>query len=203
MKNHIPEAELEKIIQVSEYDAKVLNELKEKGEINSYSYHPKMKEIHDNNIRILEDFINRYGWPIPSVHGKKAFEAAWFISIHAIGHPEQMIRTRDKMKELLDQGEDVSYQYASLYDRIALFIGGKQKYGTQFWPSKYGWFLKSCDSSEEEIDREGLVIGLAPFKERKSEMTDFYEGGLVSADEEERQDREFNIWLQETGWDKY
>ncbi|MBY0281872.1 MAG: hypothetical protein K2W94_06900 [Alphaproteobacteria bacterium] len=135
MINDIPQEDLHKLIRAAEYDLEVRAELIESGELEKPGYHPKMKAVHEENLKLLEDFLLKYDWPIPSAHGKKAFESAWFICIHAIEHPEQMIRGRDSIKKLLDNGEEVGHEYACIYDRIALYTNGTQKYGTQFWPN--------------------------------------------------------------------
>ncbi len=135
---------------------------------------------------------------------KKAFEAAWLIAIHAIEHPEQMIEAKDKIKQLLDQGEQVAHEYACLFDRIALYSGGKQRYGTQFWPSTHGWHLKDLESNESSAEKYRTQIGMQSLKERWQEMAEYKdEPGVIDAEEEAKQNKSFEEFLQKSAWVKY
>ncbi|MBY0462690.1 MAG: hypothetical protein K2Q34_05880 [Alphaproteobacteria bacterium] len=197
---NIPDRELEKLIQAAEHDMQVRASLIENGELQKFGYHPKMKAVHEENLVLLEDFISKYGWPIPSLHGKKAFESAWFICIHAIEHPKQMIQGRDSIKELLDKGEAVGHEYACIYDRIALYTDGRQKYGTQFWPSRKGWHLKGLEDAEK-ADEYRAQIGMESLSQRWREMESYTDENGVIEDEEAR-DLEFEKWLEQAGWRK-
>lgn len=201
MVNPIPKKDLETLIQAAEYDLKVRKELIDAKELEGPGYHPRMKAVHEDNLRLLEDFLLKYGWPIPSIHGKEAFEAAWFICIHAIEHPEQMIKGRDAIKKLLDNKEDVGHEYSCLYDRIALYTSGKQKYGTQFWPSKNGWHLRGLEDAEK-ADEYRAEIGIEPLSQRWKEMESYTdESGFV--EDEEAREQEFEKWLQRAGWKEF
>lgn len=82
----IPQSILNKLIRLAEYDLQVRAELVENKELTKFGYHPRMKKVHEDNLVYLQEFLSKYEWPQPSQHGKKAFEAAWFIAIHAIEH---------------------------------------------------------------------------------------------------------------------
>jgi hypothetical protein len=193
-------SDLNLLIEAAAYDMQVRNSLIETGEMGKCAYHPTMKAVHDKNLKLLESFLIKYGWPIPSVHGRKAFEAAWLISIHAIEHPQQMIKARDTFKELLDQGEEIAHEYACLYDRIALYTGNKQIYGTQFWPSKTGWRLNNLDKIKN-VERNRAQIGLVPLKQsQKWKEMENYEDRSGYIDDEEKIEVELKNWLIQVGW---
>ena len=198
----IPQSELNKLIHATRYDIQVRTSLVASGELQKGGYHEQMQEVHENNLKLLEDFLTTYGWPIPSIHGREAFKATWLICIHAIGHPKSMIKGRDAIEKLLSSGEKVGHKYACLYDRIALYTGGKQKYGTQFWPSKKGWYLKNLENADK-VEEYRAAIGMEPLSKRWKEMensTD--ESGYITKTEEERRDQEFYAWLIKCGWRK-
>lgn len=198
MTTSIPVEELDKLIKAAEYDLQVRDSLVKSGELEKPGYNQRMKEVHEENLNLLKNFLLRYDWPIPSIHGKKGFEAAWLICIHAIEYPKKMIEGRNAIKELLDQGERVRYEYASLYDRIALYMGGKQRYGTQFWSSEKGWHLKNLEDAER-VEEYRAKIGVEPLSQKWKEMESYTDESGYAKNEKIR-DQEFEEWAIRAGW---
>jgi hypothetical protein len=183
------------------YDLEIRAELVASNELSKFGYHPKMKEVHEDNLLFLEAFLSNYGWPKPSQCGKEAFEAAWFIAIHAIEKKKQMKEALLAVKELLDQGEDVAYEYASLYDRIARYGGGKQRYGTQLSPSKNGW--QATDLEDYELaDKYRIEMGLPTIAEKIQGFNDSDEPGIIDYEEAAEEQRKFEEWLENSEWRK-
>jgi hypothetical protein len=61
----------------------------------------------------------------------EAAEAAWLIAQHAIGEPDFMRRCRDLVDEASACGRIPRWQFAYLDDRIRVFEGKAQRFGTQ------------------------------------------------------------------------
>lgn len=103
------------------------------------------------------------------------------------------------IKALLDIGEDVSYQYASLYDRIEIFEGNPQLYGTQLAPSKEGWYAFNL-KEPDKVDDYRASIGLSTLAEKIAEFTNSSEPGFTEDEEEEH--KKFEEWLKNSAWRK-
>jgi hypothetical protein len=195
----IPTAALDKLIQLVELDLKIRKKLVEDNVLTKFGYHPRMKKIHEDNLAYLIDFLSQYGWPKPSEYGKEVFEAAWMMSIHAIEQKKQMKEAALAIKALLDEGEDVAYQYASLYDRIERFEGRGQLYGTQLEPSKNGW--QAADLKDPTlVDKHRESIGLPSLAITIKEFNNSDEPGIIENTEEER--AKFEAWVQNSDWRK-
>jgi hypothetical protein len=195
----IPQSALNKLIELAAYDLQVRAELVKNNELSKFGYHPRMKKVHEDNLVYLKEFLSKYGWPRPSQHGKEAFEAAWFIAIHAIDHKQQMKEALKSIKVLLDEGEEVGYQYASIYDRIEIFEGRNQLYGTQLAPSKQGWYAFDL-KDPDKVDDHRASIGLPTLAEKIAEFTNSPEPGFTEEEEEEQ--KKFEEWLKNSDWRK-
>ncbi len=195
----IPTSALNALIKLAEYDLQVRAELVESKELKEFGYHPRMKKVHGDNLRYLQEFLSKYQWPRPSQYGKEAFEAAWLIAIHAIEHKHPMKEALKSIKALLEEGEDVGYHYASLYDRIELFEGRPQLYGVQLFPSKKGWHAFNL-KEPHKVDQRRAAIGLPTLAEKIAEFTNSSEPGFTEDEEEEH--KKFQEWLKGSEWGK-
>lgn len=84
------------------------------------------------NQKVFKKLIPKEGWFNRSVWGDQAADAAFYIVQHS-GDPELRRMALARMKPLLASGEVAPFNYARLYDRVALFFDHKpQRYGTQF-----------------------------------------------------------------------
>lgn len=101
------------------------------------------------------------------------------------------------MAEALENGEDVASAYARLVDRIALYEGRQQIYGTQFFPGPKGFYAKDLDN----VDKKRAEIGLSTFLEGKEECG-AGEGGVITAVAMEQYEKDYIKFLQEVGWRK-
>ena len=73
-----------------------------------------------------------HGWPDEAIAGKDGAEAAWLIVQHAIGEPEFQ---REMLRLLRASGTAKRvplWQAAYLEDRIAMYEGRPQRFGTQW-----------------------------------------------------------------------
>src|ERR1700722_1398922 len=122
------------LVDATEHDMRVRAELEKAGLLYD-GYNSRMREIHEQNAELLESFLVQYGWPYPSKFGRKIHRAAWFIAIHAISMPRVLHTVLDTLEQALKKGESVAQEYAKLYDRVSLYEGRGQMYGTQFWLS--------------------------------------------------------------------
>lgn len=119
------------LIERQQYDVDVRQRLNSEGKLSG-GYNPEMELVHLDNARRLQEIIDQIGWPTQEQVGKEASQAAWLIVQHAISLPSLMksalalMQTPDKARTI----DPVSLAFLS--DRIAMYEGRPQTYGTQF-----------------------------------------------------------------------
>ena len=111
-------------------DEQVRAELAEEGSLHE-GYHPRMEEVHRDNTYQLRSIITEHGWPDVERVGDEGAEAAWLIAQHAIGEPDFMRLCRQLLDEASAAGRVPMWQFAYIDDRIRVFEGKPQRYGTQ------------------------------------------------------------------------
>jgi len=112
-------------------DERVREELLASGELGG-SYVPRMEEVHRKNAARLRELIKLYSWPAEDIAGKDGAEAAWFIAQHAIGEPYFQREALALLHACAAEGRVPAWQAAYLEDRIAMYEGKPQRYGTQW-----------------------------------------------------------------------
>ena len=164
-------------------------------------YHPDMRAVHDANAARLGSIVAEHGWPGTSRVGHDGGEAAWLVVQHAIAQPALQRRALEALSAAVEHEEAPAWQAAMLEDRIRIFEGRPQRYGTQF-----DWDADGVLSPLAIEDPAGLAarrraVGLRPLEDdlhaRRRESA---EGGeRPPADWAERR-REEEAWLREIGW---
>ena len=91
-----------------------------------------MEAVHIKNAARLRELIARHGWPAEDIAGKDGAEAAWLIAQHAIGEPGFQRRALRWMRGGADRGRTPAWHAAYLEDRIAMYEGRPQRFGTQW-----------------------------------------------------------------------
>ena len=187
----------QELIKAAEHDTAVRLKLEKDGSLFD-GYHPTMRSVHEKNAEILTKFMSVHGWPIPSKWGQEIHEAAWLIAIHAISRPNILRRALYALKKALNDGELVAEQYARLFDRIALYEGRQQEYGTQFFPGENGkWYARDLDSVEKAEERRS-TIGMISFEQNQKEV-DEWAATLPTVPPPVNEEK-FLQFLIETGW---
>jgi hypothetical protein len=127
----------DELIAMAEHDRKVGDELAASGALYE-GYDPRMAAVHEKNALRLREIMAQIGWPTERLVGKRAAEAAWLIAQHAIAHP-QFQRSCLKFLAVAAREHLVpAWQPAMLEDRIRVFEGRPQLYGTQLEPDEHG-----------------------------------------------------------------
>lgn len=122
---------LEKALLDMEARAQALRaELLAAGEINE-AHHPRMDELNRANSSRLRQMIAIFGWPGLALVGEAGSRAAWRIALHSYAEPDFMRQCRDHI-DRASQGNDAPrWQFAIIEDRIRVYEGKPQRYGTQ------------------------------------------------------------------------
>lgn len=188
---------IQSLINAAAHDKKIYKELFDAGEFNKPGYNPRMKKVHEENADLLEEFISKYGWPFPDEYGIEAHEAAWFIAIHAISRPHLIKKIAQLMHDGWKAGKIPGNYYANFYDRIEIYEGRKQLYGTHLAPSKNGWQpLPLIDP--EHVNKRRAQLGMQSLEDWIAESEQ--EGSGFQDVDEEAYQKEFDAWCKETGW---
>ena len=122
-------------------------------------YHPAMRAVHERNADRLAAIIAEHGWPGPALVGDEAADAAWLVVQHAISRPALM---RSALELLRDADVVPPWQVAMLDDRIRVFEGRKQRFGTEFDWDDAGDMNPKPIEDPDKVDRYRTEVGLPP-----------------------------------------
>ena len=123
----------------------------------------------DEHASLLEDVLNRRGWPGISAHGVTADTDAWLIAQHADHRPDLQERVLHTLEELVGKEETDPKNYAYLLDRVAINAGRPQRFGTQLGP-KNGCLALRPVEDEAGVDARRAGVGLPPLNEYLSKF---------------------------------
>lgn len=188
------------LLGMAEYDQQVRTELAETGELFE-GYNARMAAVHDSNAQELERIVGQFGWPGVSLVGDDGAEAAWLILQHAIGKPKLQRRCLPLLKQAAELDEIPASQVAYLEDRICVFEGRPQRYGTQFDWDEHGMMSPYPLQDHEQVDEYRKSVGLGPLSEKTKQMRlhAAAEGHKCPGDLEKRR-KEKDDWARSVGW---
>jgi hypothetical protein len=132
-------------------------------------YHPRMEEVHRENAQQLRELTEQHGWPNEQLAGQDGAEAAWLIAQHAIAEPEFMRRCRALLQQQAALAAVPIWQYAYIHDRIRVFEGLPQTFGTQIHLTPEG--PRVCEVEDpQSLDQRRKQAGLGPIRKRLESM---------------------------------
>jgi len=94
-------------------------------------YHPRMEELHRANASRLRQIVAVFGWPGQALVGEAGARAAWRIAHNAISEPDFMRQCRELLDAASQKQDAPRWQFAMIDDRIRVYEGKPQRYGTQ------------------------------------------------------------------------
>ena len=164
-------------------------------------YNAEMEEVHRENAARLAAILDERGWPGRSVVGEEGGRAAWLVVAHAISMPGIQRRGRDLLREAVEAGEADPTWLAKLTDRIRVFEGKGQIYGTHFDWDEDGQMSPNPIASPDRVDERRAEVGLPPLRDDVARMRAQVAASKeeAPADWEARQ-REIDAWCVEVGW---
>jgi hypothetical protein len=179
----------------AERDAEVREELEAAG-LLSEGYHPRMEELHRENARQLRSIIAEHGWPHEELVGQEGAEAAWLIAQHSIGEPDFMRHCRELLDEASRMNHLPRWQFAYIDDRIRVFEGKAQRFGTQIDIKPSGAELNLLeDPTQVEVWRKEVGLGTV-----KSAVAKFRGSPRPSKEAYAAKQAEQSLWLRKVGW---
>jgi hypothetical protein len=178
-------------------DLRVREELMASGELGG-EYVPKMEDVHKRNASRLRELIGLHGWPSEEIAGKEGAEAAWLIAQHAIGEPEFQRYVLQMLHVSIVKGHVPRWQAAYLEDRIAMYEGQPQRYGTQWMDDPRDGRIRPWTIADpENANALHAEVGLEPLRS-VLEL-----GPELPAEEQEKIERNhrwWREWLASKGW---
>ncbi len=178
-------------------DLRVRQELLDSGELGS-GYAPRMESVHRSNAQRLKEIIAEHGWPDTELVGPEGTLAAWFIAQHAIGEPDFQRYALRLVEEKVRRGQVPAAQEAYLFDRIAMYEGRPQRYGTQSLPCPDGQYRRWMTEHPEHLNERRAQMGMQPVEDDPPEV----EPTADARAEYEQWLKGYENWLQKSGWRK-
>jgi|GEM_PF-3723445 len=126
-------------------------------------------EVDRRNTARLKEIVEARGFPGKSLVGEDGAGAAWLLVQHA---PDRAFHRRclDLIRQAVDAGEASPRSYAYLLDRVRMFGGEPQVYGTQYRYQQRDMHV-SCHDIEDVagVDERRRSVGLGPLSEQMLE----------------------------------
>jgi uncharacterized protein DUF6624 len=166
-------------------------------------YHKEMEILHIHNAGILNDIIEKIGYPTIDKVGRKASEAAWFVIQHSISQPEFMKKCVQLLENAVSDNQADPANLAYLSDRIAVFENKFQLYGTQFDWDDNGNLSPNPFDELSKVNERRKSLGLNTLEEQTEFIRKRAEAENQSAPADvEFRKREIEEWKKSVGWIK-
>lgn len=192
----------EKIISLKNSDLELRDRLIKSRRLGE-GYDKEMKKLHTRNAEILEGIINRIGYPTADKVGQEASEAAWLVIQHSISHPDFMKKCMKLLATAVDEHKAEKLSLAYLTDRIAVFEGKPQQYGTQFDWDENGLLSPNFYDSVNEVNRRRISVGLNTLEEQTAVIRKrAQEENQQPPKDPEKRKQEMEAWKKAVGWIK-
>lgn len=188
------------LIAAARRDVETRTRLASTGELFK-GYHPDMEAVHDENAALLARAFEAIGWPGRHLLGEDGARAAFLILQHAIGHPILQRRGLALMLDAIPRGQANALDAAYLSDRIAIFEGRDQTFGTQFDWDANGQLSPAPIRDAVAVDERRASVGLPPIAESIAEMRAraAAQGEQAPADLTQRRES-YETWARKVGW---
>lgn len=192
----------DKIIGLKNADLELRNKLIKNGQFGK-GYNKEMEKLHNRNAKILNEIINKIGYPTIEKVGKEANESTWLIIQHSIGQPEFMKKCVKLLKNTVLKNKTSVLNLAYLTDRIAVFESKQQLYGTQFDWDENGEMSPNHFDDIEKVNKRRKTIGLNSLEEQTEIIRKRVENENQSPPTDfKKRKQEVNEWKTKVGWIK-
>ena len=188
------------IIALKDADLKLRDRLIDTGQLWD-GYNPEMEQLHINNANALNTIIDLIGYPTTDKVGKEASDAAWLVIQHAISLPGFMKRCAVVLKEAVAENKASFINLAYLKDRIAVFEGNPQQYGTQFDWDEDGKMSPSPFDDLHKVNERRKAAGLNLLEEQTAIMRARAESEKAPTPKDlAHRKQQTDAWRKKVGW---
>ncbi len=190
----------EKIISLKNADLELRDELIRKAELGN-GYHEGMQALHHKSAEILDEIIGHIGYPTAEKVGKEAADAAWIVIQHAIARPDFMRKCLKLLEDSNPETRVGKINIAYLSDRIAVFEGRPQLYGTQFDWDDNGNLSPNIYDDLNKVNERRKSLGLNSLDDQIISIRNRAqkEGQQPPSNLKERNE-EMEAWKKSVGW---
>ena len=120
-----------------------------------------MVAVKAENTKFLKKLVTELGWIDSRRFGAVAADYAFLLAQHSQDLP-LMLAALPKIKAEVEAGRLEGDTYALLYDRIQLFLGKKQYYGTRMGKDTTGQPIVLPTERPETVDERRKSLGMDP-----------------------------------------
>ena len=189
-----------KIIALKDADLEFRNKLIKAGQLGE-GYNNEMAKIHNQNAKTLDEIIEKIGYPTVAKVGEEASEAAWMVIQHAIAQPEFMKNCLLLLENAVRENQANPKNLAYLTDRIAVFEGKSQLYGTQFDWDENGNLSPNPIDDLAKVNQRRKAIGLNSLEEQTEAIRSRVKNENQSPPKDfEKRKQEMETWKKNVGW---
>lgn len=153
------------LIRMAREDSQTRDELLRDGKLPKYGYAEEMRRVHERNNARMREIIEQYGWTGRSLVGEDGCEAAWLIVQHAVLDRDFQRQCLALLEQAVAAGEASGWQLAYLTDRVLVYEGKEQIYGTQYLPVEGGKSVPHKIAEAENVDARRRSVGLCSLEE--------------------------------------
>lgn len=188
------------LIALKEADLKLRDTLIQKGELNN-GYNKTMEKLHIKNAAVVNDIIDKIGYPTIDKVGKAASEAAWLVIQHAIGQPAFMRKCCLLLEKAVNEKKANPKNLAYLTDRIAFFEGKPQLYGTNFDWDENGRMSPHPYDDLQKVNLRRKAIGLNTLEEQTAIIRQqFHDENQSPPEDFQKRKQAYDEWRSKVGW---
>lgn len=192
----------DKIIALKKKDLELRDELIKNGKLFE-GYNKKMERLHNSNAAILNNVIDKIGYPTIDKVGEEASEAAWLVIQHSISQPMFMKKCKELLENAVIENRADPVHLAYLTDRIAVYEGKPQLYGTQFDWDESGRLSPQFYDDLTKVNGRRIAIGLNTLQDQTELIRSQAEKENQSPPEDfEKRKKEILDWKIKVGWVK-
>ena len=191
-----------KIIGLKDEDEKLRRELIRKGTL-SKGYNQKMEALHARNAKELQKLMEKIGYPTAEKVGQEASDAAWLVIQHSIGQPNFMKKAAILLEEAVHKNKANPKHLAYLTDRIAVFEGKPQHYGTQFDWDKNGIMNPNQYDDRSKVNQRRKALGLNTLEEQTLRIRERVKKEKEHPPKDvDKRKQDYDLWRRTVGWIK-
>lgn len=192
----------EKIIELKNADLALRDKLVQNGKL-SQGYDLEMKQLHNENAKILDSIINSIGYPTIDKVGEEANEATWLIIQHSIEQPNFMKKCAELLETAVRESKADPKSLAYLTDRIAVLEETPQLYGTQFDWDENGKLCPNHFDDLTKVNERRKLIGLNTLEEQTQIIRKRVQDEKQTPPKDlDNRKQEIEKWKRNVGWMK-
>jgi hypothetical protein len=151
--------------EFKEYETKILDQFELDQKIR-FQQNPAIEEwqkIDKDSHKIISEYLEKFEYPSIAKYGREFSFACWVLVQH---YPEDSKLQIDYLKMMQEANEAESNDnMALLTDRVLMYAGKPQLYGTQFTSDENGKTVLYKVADPENLEKRRAALGLISHEE--------------------------------------